>query len=77
MSEPTTLYILITPVLKANKVLGRIETFRLAQPLVGKFREIGAPRTNVETRRLRTATLPARGQPSASQTSSQKAYPSI
>lgn len=33
MSEPTTLYILITPVLKANKVLGRIETFRLAQPL--------------------------------------------
>lgn len=33
MSEPTTFYILITPVLKANKVLGRIETFRLAQPL--------------------------------------------
>lgn len=33
MSEPTTLYILITPVLKANKVLGRIAAFvRFAQP---------------------------------------------
>ncbi|KAK1136494.1 hypothetical protein K0M31_001044, partial [Melipona bicolor] len=42
MSEPTTLYILITPVLKANKVLGRIAAFvRLAQP---RERAIGIPR---------------------------------